>query len=143
MPALAQPSLPLVRDGHAINFKKSDVFCTKKCGVRIWRTLSPPLVHKISALDKDPRLRTSFMGSPLSKNVLYLRFYHHNKQTNKSDAWKPIQIKHIAWSFPVKSLIRFANRFRKLSCHRVSIVYWLTEIYNLVSAARTTLEPCL
>jgi len=40
MSALAQPPLSCPC-GHTINFKESEVFCTKKCGRWVWRTLCP------------------------------------------------------------------------------------------------------
>jgi len=62
MSALAQPTpCPC---GHTINFKKSEVFYTKKSAF--------PLVRKMSALDKPLSLTADvFYGRPLSYDVIF------------------------------------------------------------------------
>jgi len=57
---LAQPLLTPSLCGHTRNFEKSDVFCTKKCGHLLWKSLSKMPLHK--SLHRAP----SLLGVPSS-----------------------------------------------------------------------------
>jgi len=68
-PHWPKPSCPC---GYTINFKKSEVFCTKKCGRPHLKNPSL-LVRKMSALDKLPSTADVFYERPL-KLSKYCRF---------------------------------------------------------------------
>jgi len=57
-------TLPPFPCGHALNFEKSEMFCTKKFG-RPHMKNRFPLVQKMSELDKPPDCGRLFMDSPL------------------------------------------------------------------------------
>jgi len=57
---------PLVRADTPQISKKPMIFAPKNANVHIWRTPSS-LARKMSALNKAPWLRTSFMDDPLRK----------------------------------------------------------------------------
>jgi len=64
------PPLPPCPCGHTTNFEKSKVFCCIKIAdVRIWRNPSPPLVWKMSALDKSSLswMQTYIMYGPIAQ----------------------------------------------------------------------------
>jgi len=49
-----------------MNFEKSGVFCTKKCGCQHLK--SPSLVHKMSALDNPPEYGRLLWTAPYAVN---------------------------------------------------------------------------
>jgi len=72
MSALAQPSSSPCPCGHSINFEKSDVFSTRKCGRPHLKNALPPCSQNV---------RTGQTLSPLTADILYgwlLKHFFYN-----------------------------------------------------------------